>query len=205
MAGKYDATKASKIKRLNERQAEIRRQFGENSSIYRDYHNALLAAVGPENFTPSGNIKRGPATYEILDDDTLNTLLRKQTAGQIKEAARREAREETEITGELVTMEDVIQARETMDELYEGDYDDFYEAAKFYWNSVGGKGHPRPTYTQLDDIYQVQEAQRRGIDSNPFTGEMLEAEVDNIEDKLRKRIKAQTEKREANMIASYFE
>lgn len=204
MARKYDASKAIKIKRLNERQAEIRRQFGAGSSIYRDYHNALLAAVGPENFTPSGNMKRGPAVYELLDNETLNALLRKQTAGQIKEAARREAREESELTGETVTMEDVIEARETMDELYEGDYDDFYEAAKFYWDSVGGKGHPKPTYTQLDNIYQVQEAQRRGVD-NPFTGDELDAEVPNIEDKLRKRIKAQTAKREENMIASYFE
>lgn len=198
----YDPSKASAIKRLNERQAEIGRQFGEDSSIYRDYHNALLVAVGPENMNERGNIKRGPTTYDILTDDKISALLRHQTAGQIKAAARREAKEQSELTGETITMEDVIAARENMDEIISDQPEEFYEAVKFYWESVGGKGHPRPTYSQLDDIYQVQEAQRRGIDYNPFTGE---PDTSNVEDKLRKRLKATDEARQAGMLASYFE
>lgn len=198
----YDPHKASVIKRLNERQAEIRRQFGEDSSIYKDYHNTLLTTFGPENINESGNIKRGPSTYNILTDSTESALLRHQTAGQIKAAARREAEEQSRLTGETITMEDVIAAREDMDDIINDQPDEFYEAVKFYWESVGGKGHPRPTYSQLNDIYQVQEAQRRGVDYNPFTGEV---DTSNVEDKLRKRLKATDEARQAGMLASYFE
>lgn len=197
----YDPWKASKIKVLNERQAEIRRQFGANSSIYQDYHNALVLAVGPENINASGNIKRGPVVYELLSNDDINVLLRHQTAGEIKKAARREAKEQSEITGEHVTMEDVIAAREAMDDIINDEPEVFYEAVKFYWESVGGRGHARPTYSQLDDIVQMQAAQQRGVDINPFTGE---ADTSNVEDKLRKRIRAQNERREAGMLASYF-
>jgi len=199
MAKGYDAAKASAIKRLNERQAEIGRKFGYNSPIYQDYHNALVLAVGPENINASGNIKRGPITYELLDEDTLSALLRHQTAGQIKKAAEKEAREQSEATGETVTWQDVVEARESVDTIIADSPDDFYEAVKFYWNSVGGKGHPRPTYTQLDDICEMQ---RHGVDYNPFTGEELNTST--VEDKLRKRLVAQTEARESQMLTSYF-
>ena len=198
----YDPHKASVIKRLNERQAEIRRQFGEDSSIYRDYHNTLLVTFGPENINESGNVKRGPATYDILTDSVMSALLRHQTAGQIKAAARREAKEQSELTGETITMEDVIAARESVDEIIEEKPDDFYEAVTFYWDSVGGKGHPRPTYTQIDDIYQTQETIRRGMDDNPF---ITKADTRYTMDKLRKRLKATDEARQAGMLASYFE
>jgi len=198
----YDPYKASVIKRLNERQAEIRRQFKEDSSIYKEYHNMLLVTFGPENINESGNIKRGPATYNILTDNVMSALLRHQTAGQIKASARREAEEQSRLTGETITMQDVISARESVDEIIEEKPDAFYEAVTFYWDSVGGKGHPRPTYTQIDDIYQVQEAQRRGMDYNPFTGE---PDTSNVEDKLRKRLKATDEARKSGMLASYFE
>lgn len=198
----YDPWKASKIKVLNERQAEIKRKFPHNPSLYEEYHNALVLAVGPENINASGNIKRGPAVYAKLDEDTINTLLRHQTAGQIKKAAQREAKEQSEITGQHVTMEDVLEAKEAVYDIINDDSDLAYEAFKFYWESVGGKGHAKPTYIQVNDIAQTLSAQRRsGVDINPFTGE---ADTSNIEDKLRKRIKAQNERREAGMLASYF-
>ena len=206
----YDPWKASKIKVLNERQREIGKQFGKDSQFYQDYHNALVLAVGPENINASGNIKRGPVTYALLDNETISALLRHQTAGQIRKAAQREARYQSEISGDHYTADEIIKARTEMDKLYTEDEDMFYEAAKFYWESVGGKKHPRPTYAQLSEIHKsgiIQRVEGKikiiGVrkEVNPITGEVV---TSNIEDKLRKRIKAQDERRQSNMLASYF-
>lgn len=201
----YDPHKASVIKRLNERQAEIRRQFGEDSQSYRDYHNALLVVVGPENINESGNIKRSSSVYSILTDEVMSALLRHQTAGQIKASARREAREESALSGEHITMEDIISVRDKMDKIIRDEPKEvFYEVVKFYWESVGGEGHTRPSYTQMNDIYQFQKAQNGGDDDdNPFIGS--DVDLDNVEDKLRKRLKATDEARKSGMLASYFE
>ena len=219
MAAKYSASKASFIKRINDRQKQIGQKYGYGSQLYKDYHNTLVTVFGPENFTKSGNIKRGPETYDILDDKTMSALNKKQTAGQIWKAAERTAKEESILTGEHITADDIIKSYEDIHEIVSESSDDYYEetkfanAMKFYWESVGGKapkGMPRnhrPSYKDIADIIKMQEDSKKGADSviedNPFDN--LDMEVANIEDKLRKRLKARNERLEAGIIKSYFE
>ena len=48
-----DEEKRSAIKRINERKAQIKRDFGEDSSLYRDYANAVYLAIPDDALLPS--------------------------------------------------------------------------------------------------------------------------------------------------------
>ena len=188
--------KVSAIKRINERKAQIKRDFGEDSSLYRQYANAVDLAIPDAALLPSGNISHSKAAVDLIDDDTLNTLLRRETAGDIKRRAKEEARRESEEIGETVTWQEIIEAQEVVYETMEDNYDDFYSAVRLYWEKIG-KGHPKPSYTTIKELIDANNAEERARSAG-----YADAANDikrNVENKLTKRLEAQ------DTQARYFE
>ena len=187
-----DEQKVSAIKRINERRAQMRRDFGEDSSLYRQYDNAINLAIPDDALLPSGNISHGKKALDLINDQDLESLLRKETAGDIKKRAREEAKRESEETGEAVNWRDIIEAQEVVYEVMEDDYSEFYEAVKLYWNEVG-KGHPKPAYTTIKQIIDAQSDIRYDQDNGDV--KLAQETNRNIRDKLRKRIEAEDPQR----------
>lgn len=209
------AKKDSAVKKINQRYIEICREFGPNSGIARDYYNTMELVAGSENIrivasTTSkkaprnnpdyitdeikvGQIRRDKNTLDSIDWDDLEALLNKHTAGEVKKSAQEEAKRQSEDTGDDISMFDVI---EDMDAVYdfldENGYDSKDSDATssvfaFYWDAVG-PGAPRPTYTELRRIIEMQQKQQEMI-------EIGDAEAaNNIENKLFKRLKATHER-----------
>lgn len=179
--------KRSAIKRINERKAQIKRDFGEDSSLYRDYANAVYLAIPDDALLPSGNISHGQKALDLIDDKVLQHLLRKETAGDIKRRAKAEAKRESEETGETVTWQEIIEAQEVVYQTMEDDYSDFYKAVEMYWGEIG-KGHPKPSYKTIKDILDAnnEEAYAREMGYQGTANDIKR----NIEDKLHKRLEA---------------
>lgn len=207
-----DAQKDSAIKRINERYVQICREFGPRSGIAEDYRNAMELAVGSENLQivasttskkpPKNNpdyitdeikieqIKRSKKALEGITEEDLNALLNKHTAGDIKKAAREEAKRQTKDYGVDVSMRNVI---EDMDDVY--DFLDEYgydskdsptTKAVFdaYWDIVG-RGGPRPTYTELKLLMKGL----HNTEDPVVNGRIMESKpVVIVEDKLHKRL-----------------
>ena len=176
-----DAQKVSAIKRINERLAEMGRQFGKDSGIYRDYKNAILLAIPEEALTRSGTISHGAKALDVIDDQVLDDLLAKHTAGQVKKVAREEAKRESEETGEPVSVDEYLEAMDYVYTVINDDPDEAYEAFETYW-SIVGRGSSRPSYTVLRDIIET----KRRADQEYDLGNKEAA--DNIENKLFKRL-----------------
>ena len=139
-----DAQKVSAIKRINERMAELRRTFGEDSPEYERYRQAVDRVAG-DYLTPSGNISHGKKAIEGIDEEKLDALSQRQTAGKIKEDYRRGA----EADG--ITEEEYRELVNKVRDKLAGDY--WLASAaisdakdKNTW-TVQGR---RPTYTELD-------------------------------------------------------
>lgn len=216
MAEMTRAQKDSAIKRINERYIQICREFGADSGVAKDYYHTMELVAGSENMRiiSSTTSKKGPKdnprydTGEIkvhqivrnkkaldsMDPDDIQALLSKHTAGQIKKAAKEEAKRQREDTGDdSIDYNDVL---EDMDYIY--DFMDEYgydskenETLKavldMYWESAGPLA-PRPTYAQLRFLMQGQQQMRE------LTVNGDDEYAKNIEDKLRKRIEAESGK-----------
>lgn len=148
-----DAQKVSSIKRINERMAEIKRTFGEDSPEYNRYRQAVDRVAG-EYLTSSGNISHGKKAVSGIDDEKLDALSQRQTAGKIKEDYKRGAE------AEGVTEEEYRDMVNNVREKMAGDYwlaSDAIENAKKLgiWNVQGR----RPTYSELDAAISAYEAQ----------------------------------------------
>lgn len=187
-----DEQKVSAIKRINERRAQMRRDFGEDSSLYRNYDYAIYLAIPDDALLPSGNISHGKKALDLIDEKDLESLLRKETAGDIKKRAREEAKRESEETGENVTWQEVLDAQEVVYEVMDDDYSEFYEAVKLYWGEVG-KGHPKPAYTTIKQIIDAQADIK--YDQEAGNVKLAQETNRNIRDKLRKRIEAEDTQR----------
>lgn len=212
MAEMTAAQKDSAVKKINERYIQICREFGANSGLAKDYLHTMELVAGSENLqiiastttkkAPANNpdyetgeikvhqIKRSKKTLESIDPDDLDALLQKHTAGQIKKSAKEEAKRQQEDSGKNVSIRDII---EDMDYIYDfldeygydsKDNEDFSKMLTLYWNAAG-PGAPRPSWS---DLRMLREAQLRTNELRIFGNE---AEADNIEDKLFKRIKAE--------------
>lgn len=174
-----DQEKDSAIKKINERYTDICRTFGPNSGIAKDYRNAMELAFGEENLHKAKGRKssaskrkesaadmgidlaaRNKDTIQNTSDEALSALLSKHTAGQIKKAAKEEAKQESEETGRYVSLDDVLEAMDFIYEVEEDDPDEMYYAIQTYWNAVGA-GSPRPSYTTLKDIIENNRAADR--------------------------------------------
>ena len=212
MAEMTQAQKDSAIKRINERYIQICREFGADSGVAKDYYHTMELVAGSENMRiiASTTTKKGPKdnpryeTGEIkvhqivrnkkaldsMDSEEIQALLNKHTAGQIKKAAKEEAKRQRDETGDdSIDYNDVL---EDMDYVY--DYLDEYgydskdnemlqSVLNMYWESAGPLA-PRPSYSELR---MLLEGKKRMMDLEDM-GDTEYAK--NIEDKLRKRIEA---------------
>lgn len=183
-----DEQKVSAIKRINERKAQIKRDFGEDSSIYRQYDNAVYLAIPDDALLPSGNISHSKKAIDLINEKDLNALLRRDTSGDIKRKAKAIAKQETEETGKDTTWQEVILSQEIVYDTLENDYDDFYEAVESYWKIIG-KGHPKPTYTTIKGLLDSKKEEKYARESGNIS--IANDIKRNVEDKLRKRLEAQ--------------
>lgn len=183
-----DEQKVSAIKRINERKAQIKRDFGEDSSLYRQFDNAVYLAIPDEALLPSGNISHSKKAIDLINEKDLNALLRRDTSGDIKRKAKAIAKQETEETGKDTTWQEVILSQEIVYETLENDYDDFYEAVKRYWKIIG-KGHPKPAYTTIKGLLDSNKEEKYARESGNIS--IANDIKRNVEDKLRKRLEAQ--------------
>ena len=178
-----DQEKRSAIKRLNERYTDIVREWGKDSYFAKKYKRTLEAVFGKDAFVPSKTdnkkktekekvrkgkkatesdlgiqlISRKKSVRDRASDADINDLLKQQTRGQIKQAIKEEAEEESYYRGSDVSAAEVLENIEYMGEL-EDDNINFYKNAKEavtrYWDIVGGKGsgNKRPSYTLISEI-----------------------------------------------------
>lgn len=210
--------KDSAVKKINERYTDICREFGKDSIQARDYLNAMRLTFGEENMHTAASrkpkkgskkrkkqtaasmeikqINRDKKMLEKVDGGNIQALLEHHTAGQIKESARREAKEESEATGRDVTLDDVLAAMDYVDEYLSENAEQDSEDGPFatYWKAVG-KGQPRPSYMTLADIIRSKEEQEMLRTSGN------DREADIIEDKLTKRLESQ----QKDLQEGYFE
>lgn len=171
--------KRSAIKRLNERYTDIVREWGKDSYFAKKYKRTLEAVFGKDAFVPSKTdnkkktdrkgekatasdlgiqlISRKKSVRDRASDEDINALLKQQTRGQIKQAIKEEAEEESFYRGSDVSTADVLENIEYLGEL-EDDNINFYKNAKEavtrYWDIVGGKGsgNKKPSYTLIAEI-----------------------------------------------------
>lgn len=88
-----NAQKESAIKKINERAAEIGRQYGKDSPEYEAYRNAMERAAG-DYLTRSGNISHGKKAVENIPDRYIDALLGRKTYGQTEAGYREGAEKE---------------------------------------------------------------------------------------------------------------
>lgn len=207
-----DQEKDSAIKKINERYTDICRTFGPNSGIAKDYRNAMELAFGEENLHKAKGRKssaskrkesaadmgidlaaRNKDTIQNTSDEALNALLSKHTAGQIKKAAKEEARQESEETGRDVSLDEVLAAMDYIYEIEEDDPDEMYYAIQTYWSAVGA-GNPRPSYITLRDIIE----NNRASDQAAANGDTDKAR--ELQSSLYKRL----EESRRNVLEVYF-
>jgi len=85
---KAQRNKVNKIKRINERRAEIERAVNnrELPKEYLDQYEAAMRAAVHDNslFTAKGNISHGKRALQDINTKVLDTLLKKETSGEAK-------------------------------------------------------------------------------------------------------------------------
>lgn len=194
------------IKRINERYTDLARSFGANSAIARRFLTKMRAVFGEDNLHKAkarqtkgtkrrqsaadmglSLVSRNNETKNVSDED-IKALLSYHTSGEIKKTVKEQAKEESNLSqasgGPPVTANDILEAMDYISDLEQDDDPYLYEAYKMYWESVGGPGNPRPSYITIAEIHKDIVRQNAAIES----GDTKLA--DNIEDKIRKRLKA---------------
>lgn len=161
------AQKQSAIKRINERYAEIRRAVNKDQlprSVLERYEDAIRAAAG--NFLlKSGNISHGKKAAESIDDEAIQNLLSRETAGEAKKKIREQVVKEY---GEGFTQDDLEEYFSDMDfvnrELSEKP-SETYDALDNAFRGVPGL----KTYSQLAEAIRVYNYPPDGVrEVNPF-------------------------------------
>lgn len=86
----HNADKVKKIKRINERRAEIERAVKDKKlpkEFLDQYEAAMRSAVHDSTlFSPKGNISHGKDALNKINEKSLDALLKKETAGQAKKS-----------------------------------------------------------------------------------------------------------------------
>lgn len=196
--------KDSAVKKINERYTDIARKFGKDSGIAKDYLHSIELVFGKENLHTAKKreaktakkrktetagsmglalITRNKSILENISDFDIDSLLRHHTAGEIMRDAKQEAKEESRISGQTVTVDDVLEAMDFINELESDDSKELYEAFRLYWDTVGA-GNPRPSYMLLKDIIESKRDSQAAYDTGDNEG------AQNIENKLFKRIES---------------
>ena len=196
------AQKDSAVKKLNERYTEIARKFGKNSGVAKEFQNALALVFGEDSLhsakgrKTSGTkrrqsaadmglklVSRDKSVLNNVSSEDIDALLSHHTAGEIRRAAKPEAKTETmerrkeDPHAPAVTERDVLEAMDYVYDLMQDDDETLYEAYQLYWGAVG-KGGSKPTYTVLADIVRdLKAADRAYKDEDKERGQAIDNRI----------------------------
>lgn len=145
----------SKIKRINERRAEIKRGVKAGKipqGVLNNWDTAFdrIATDAGVMLTKSGNIPHSMKAAENIDLDALDGLLQRRTAGQIKKDIKAGARQEY---GEDPGQEEMEEYTDAMSYVYDqlaSNYSETYDALKAAFGGTQGK----KSYKQLKDAIE---------------------------------------------------
>lgn len=171
----HERDKIKKIKRINERRTEIERavQKKQLPKEFLDQYEAAMRSAIHDNdlFSSKGNISHSKDALKKINEKTLDTLLKKETAGQAKKETykyyktyvkeqeqeqktiweRVEEGEDVDETdyGTGYSYNDFVEDRDYVYENMEGD-PDWYNAMKAAFQGVSG----RKSYAQLRTAHE---------------------------------------------------
>lgn len=168
------------IKKINERRAEIQRQVMSGklpkAALIR-YDNAMRSAAGSfirEGFTQRGKtkgtpvlrIEHGKRALEEIDEQALNALLQRPTAGAMKKDIKRAASENYGRRATRADIEQYMSDIDYVDEALREHYQETYDALDRKYKGTSGK----KTYHDLrETIEEYRELKSQGlIEENPF-------------------------------------
>lgn len=172
-SGRLSNDKEKAIKKINERRAQIARDVRAGKlpeSALDQYEAAMRAAAGPY-INANGNISHGKDAQENISWDTLNTLLQRETSGQLQRDIKKKAAEEYGKSKKELSQEDIkkyISDVNFVNDQFSQDYDRTYSALKMAFQGTRG----RKTYRQLADAIRGYE--RVTVpETNPFNPEAV--------------------------------
>ena len=143
-----ESTIISKIKRLNERVTDIARKVAQNilpKSALDNMRRAMETLAGQENITKSGNISHGKKAVAAIDEGELDALLRKPTAGELKERVKAGAQLEYQHEPNPFEMQEYIENVEGAYKALDSAPQETYDAYDHKFRGRTGK----PTYGEL--------------------------------------------------------
>ena len=116
-SGRLSTAVEKQIKKINERRAQIAREVKEGTlpqDALRRYENAMRAAAG-DFINKSGNIAHGKAAQAAISKEALDSLLQRDTAGQLKKEIKKQVAEEYDKPVKDVTKEEVKAYNDLLD------------------------------------------------------------------------------------------
>lgn len=155
----------SKIKRINERRAEIKRGVKAGKiprGVLNNWDVAFdrIATDAGVMLTKSGNIPHSMRAAENIDLDALDGLLHRRTAGEIKKDIKAGVINEYGETPSAADMEDFTNDMSYVYEQLADNYDEMYDAFKAAFQGVKGKKTYKQLKTAIDDWKAMTEPQR---------------------------------------------
>lgn len=171
-SGRLSSDIEKKIKRINERRAQIARDVRAGrlpETALRRYEEAMRAAAG-DFINASGNIAHGKEAQAAISREALDALLQRQTSGQLQREIKRQVAEEYDKPVKEVTREDLETYMSDVDfvnNYISDDADRAYDAFNFAF--AGKKG--TKTYYQLRKAIEAYEGISDKKEVNPFDAE----------------------------------
>lgn len=181
--------KVKDIKRINQRLADIGKQLGKDSQYYQRFKNAIFLSVPDDARTGSNTISRSEKTLDKISNTVLADLLKFHTVGEIRKTAREQLAQDKGVKSSKISKTELNDYIDLMDEVNKGlskiskDDSKFYDT---YWHNAG-PGAKRPSYITLKNMLDAREA------AAEYRAAGNEEEAQYIEDKLTKRIEAESE------------
>lgn len=181
--------KVKDIKRINQRLVDIGKQLGKDSQYYQRFKNAILLSIPDDARTGSDTISRSEKTLDEIPNTVLADLLKFHTVGEVRKTAREQLAQDKGVKPSKISKAELNDYIDLMDEVNKGlskiskDDSKFYET---YWHNAG-PGAKRPSYRTLKDMLDTREA------AAEYRAAGNEEEAQYIEDKLTKRIEAESE------------
>lgn len=171
-SGRLSSDIEKKIKRVNERRAQIARDVRSGKlpeTALRRYEEAMRAAAG-DFINASGNIAHGKEAQAAISREALDALLQRQTSGQLQREIKRQVAEEYDKPVKEVTREDLETYMSDVDfvnNYISDDADRAYDAFNFAF--AGKKGNK--SYYQLRKAIEAYEGIADKKEVNPFDAE----------------------------------
>lgn len=171
-SGRRSSEIEKKIKRINERRAQIARDVRAGKlpeTALKRYEEAMRAAAG-DFINKSGNIAHGKEAQAAISKEALEALLQRQTSGQLQKDIKKQVAEEYDKPVKDVTREDLETYMSDVDfvnNYISNDAERAYDA--FTMAFAGKKGNK--SYYQLRQAIEAYEGLADKKEVNPFDAE----------------------------------